>query len=160
MCVWPSRPCGGGGRTLLRTVEETSGGEAPWAEPLARTPRVFGRREVLGRPLRLQEALRSSKRFPGPGDPRFSLRGRSVLSARGASMSEKFPKALEIAILVTFIFKKQNKKCLERSKIHKRNCSMIPCISCRSTQSSREAGPGERLIEGKGFLWGMKKSWN
>ena len=28
---------------------------------------------------------------------------------------------------------------------------MIPCISCRSTQSSREAGPGERLIEGKGF---------
>ena len=95
---------------LLSTVDrKSSGGEAPWAEPLARTPRVFGRREVLGRPLRLQEAVRSSKRFPGPGDPRFSLRGRSVLSARGASMSEKFPKALEIAILVTFIFKKQNK---------------------------------------------------
>lgn len=46
----------------------------------------------------------SSERFPGPGDPRFSLRGRSVPSARGASMSEKFPKALDIAILVTFIF--------------------------------------------------------
>ena len=59
---------------------------------------------VLGRPPRLQEAARSSKRFPGPGDPRFSLRGRSVPSARGASISEKFPKTLDIAILVTFIF--------------------------------------------------------
>ena len=34
---------------------------------------------------------------------------------------------------------------------------MIPFKSCRSTQSSREAGPGERLIEGKGFLLGDEK---
>ena len=89
---------------------KSSGGEGPWAEPLARAPRIFARRGVLGRPPRLQEAARSSERFPGPGDPRFSLRGRSVPSARGASMSEKFPKTLDIAILVTFIFKIQQEQ--------------------------------------------------
>lgn len=46
-------------------------------------------------------------------------------------MSEKF--------LVTFIFK--YKKYLEAQDA-KRNSSMIPFISCRSTQSSREGGPG------------------
>ena len=66
-------------------------------------------------------------------------------------MPEKFPKALEIAILVTFIFLNTKKReCLERSKIQKRHCSIIPFISCRSTQSSRDEGPGERLIGGLG----------
>ena len=80
-------------------MEERLLGQSPWPELRG----SLGGAKCLGRPLRLQEALRSSKRFPGPGDPRFSLRGSSVLSARGASMSEKFPKALEIAILVTSI---------------------------------------------------------
>ena len=91
--------------------------------------------------------------FPGPGDP-----GRNIPRGRGTSMPEKFPKALEIAILVTFIFLNTKKReCLERSKIQKRHCSIIPFISCRSTQSSREGGPGERLIEGKGFPLGDEK---